>query len=314
MVIREGWKRSWWEGVLITFAAGTQHAAAGYDLWLYTFNDFKEKVFIAHYVEPLYLLVVGLTLIRAFIDSMNSFERLTDELGDIVEEKTRELAAQYRRTAYLERKKVLSEERGRIMSEMHDGIGSQLTLALSLAQTGVSTPGKGELATVLRDSIQDLQLIINSLEPMDQDLLTVLGTLRYQMEDGLRNAGVALKWKVVDLPPIPSLTPQRVLAILRICQEAFANALKHSEGTEIEVSTGIDTKTRDVECAFVSIVDNGRGIDQIRVGARGLQSMRRRATVLGGELIINSVPGHTQVMLVFPTSREQATGVVQFEA
>jgi hypothetical protein len=189
-VIFEGWRRSWWEGTLIAFAAVSQHVAAGYDLWLYTHLDFSSNVFIAHYFEPLYLLVVGLTLIRAFIDSLNSYQRLTDKLENIVEDKTRELAAQYRRTADLERDKVLSEERGRIMSEMHDGIGSQLTIALSLARTGLPTPGKGELATVLMESIQDLQLIINSLEPMEHDLLTVLGTLRYQMEDRVPPASV----------------------------------------------------------------------------------------------------------------------------
>lgn len=312
LLAREGWKRSWWEGTLLTLVTLTHHVISGHDLWRFAHASANDMLFYAHYSEPLYLLVVGISLIRAFIDSLHAYQRLTDKLENIVADKTRELAAQYQRMAELERNKALSEERGRIMDEMHDGIGSQLTIALSLARTGLPTSDKGELATVLMESIQDLQLIINSLEPMENDLLTVLGTLRYQMADRLRNAGIELRWNVVDLPPLPSLTPQSVLAILRICQEAFANALKHAGAKVIDVMTGIEVDAQGIEQAFVSIVDDGRGIGAIRAGARGLENMKRRAATLGGLVTFTSEPGRTQVLLRFPTSREvQAPGAAQ---
>ncbi|MBW8779829.1 MAG: histidine kinase, partial [Burkholderiales bacterium] len=158
------------------------------------------------------------------------------------------------------------------MSEMHDGIGSQLTMALSLVRRmdREADPGHngedGRVATVLRESIEDLQLIIDSLEPVENDLLTVLGTLRYRLQDRLGKGGIELQWNVVDLPPLPMLTPHSVLSILRIVQEAFANALKHSGATRIAVTTGLKGEPGIDETAHIGIVDNGHGI-QPRQGA-----------------------------------------------
>jgi len=167
----------------------------------------------------------------------------------------------------------------------------------------------GRVAVVLRESIEDLQLIIDSLEPVENDLLTVLGTLRYRLQDRLGKSGIDLQWNVVDLPPLPILTPHSVLSILRIVQEAFANCLKHSGATRITVTTGLVGEPGNDEKAQIAIVDNGRGIDGTRVG-RGLENMRRRAGALGGTLRISSRPGATEVLLVFPTLRAQEPGQV----
>ena len=198
------------------------------------------------------------------------------------------------------------------MSEMHDGIGSQLTMALSLVrrmdrETHPSNNGEdGRIATVLRESIEDLQLIIDSLEPVENDLLTVLGTLRYRLQDRLGKGGIELQWNVVDLPPLPMLTPHSVLSILRIVQEAFANCLKHSGATRISVTTGLKGEPGVDEAAHIGIVDNGHGMQPHRGVGRGMENMRRRATALGGRLLVTSHAGRTEVLLEFPTLRVRA--------
>jgi signal transduction histidine kinase len=194
---------------------------------------------------------------------------------------------------------------------MHDGIGSQLTLALSLVRGAHGEDAR--VATVLRESIEDLQLIIDSLEPVENDLLTVLGTLRYRLQDRLSKSGIELQWNVVDLPPMPMLTPHSVLSILRILQEAFANCLKHSGATRIVVTTRLQGTPGQGEAACISIVDDGRGIDGGRAG-RGLDNMRRRAEALGGKLKITSRPGCTEVMLEVPTLRSAQEPAVPQEA
>ncbi len=129
-----------------------------------------------------------------------------------------------------------------------------------------------------------------------------MGTLRYRVQDRLGKSGIELQWNVVDLPPLPMLTPHSVLSILRIVQEAFANCLKHSGATRITVSTGLGGRPGRDETAHISIVDNGRGIVGTRVG-RGLENMRQRAMALGGSLRVTSKPGITEVLLVIPTLR-----------
>ena len=311
MLVRQGLRVSLLEGSMLAVAGATQIGLSGYDLWLYSSMTWTDRVYLTHFSAPLFVGVVATILIQRFVESLNAYERLAAVLEQRVSEKAAELERNYEQLLEARRNQALAFERGRIMSEMHDGIGSQLTLALSLvrrmdreANPG-APPEDGQVATVLRESIEDLQLIIDSLEPVENDLLTVLGTLRYRLQDRLGKGGIDLQWNVVDLPPLPMLTPHSVLSILRIVQEAFANCLKHSGATRITVTTGLTGEPGQDEKAQIAIIDNGHGIKGTRVG-RGLENMRRRAAALGGTLQISSRPGETQVLLVFPTLREAA--------
>ena len=314
MLVRQGLRHSLLEGSMLAIAGATQIGLSGYDLWLFSANTWTDRVYLTHFSAPLFVGVVATILIQRFVESLNAYERLAGVLEQRVSEKAAELERNYEQLMEARRNQALAIERGRIMSEMHDGIGSQLTLALSQVrrmdrEANPSANGEdGQVATVLRESIEDLQLIIDSLEPVENDLLTVLGTLRYRLQDRLGKGGIELQWNVVDLPPLPMLTPHSVLSILRIVQEAFANCLKHSGATRITVTTGLAGEPGQGETAHIAIVDNGRGIDGTRAG-RGLENMRRRAEALGGRLRIASRPGLTEVLLVIPTLR--ASGVVQ---
>ena len=308
MLVREGLRHGVLEGTMLAIAGCVQIGLSSYDLWLFSASTWTDRVYLAHFSAPLFVGVVAAILIQRFVESLNAYERLAAVLEQRVGEKAAELERNYEQLMEARRNQALAIERGRIMSEMHDGIGSQLTLALSLVRrmdreaNPAADAEDGQVATVLRESIEDLQLIIDSLEPVENDLLTVLGTLRYRLQDRLGKGGIELQWNVVDLPPLPMLTPHSVLSILRIVQEAFANCLKHSGATRIAVSTGLGGEPGRDETAHIAIVDNGRGIDGKRVG-RGLENMRRRAETLGGWLRITSRAGFTEVLLVIPTLR-----------
>ena len=305
--VRTGLRRSVLEGVLLAIASIVQMSLSGYDLWLFSENTWTDKVYLAHFSAPLYLFVVGTILISRFTESLNAYENLAGVLEQRVGDKAAELERNYEQLVEARRNEALALERTRIMSEMHDGIGSQLTMALSLVRRMDRDSGQGtedgQVATVLRESIEDLQLIIDSLEPVENDLLTVLGTLRYRLQDRLGKGGIDLQWNVVDLPPLPMLTPHSVLSILRIVQEAFANALKHSGASRIAVTTGLQGEPGVDEVAHIVIADNGHGVDLSRGVGRGLENMRRRAAALGGRIKLSSQPGRTEVLLEFPTLR-----------
>ena len=307
--VRTGLRRSTLEGVLLAIASIVQMTLSGYDLWLFSESTWTDRVYLAHFSAPLYLFVVATILISRFTESLNAYENLAGVLEQRVSDKATELERNSEQLVEARRNEALALERTRIMSEMHDGIGSQLTMALSLVRRmdREASPGQvaedGQVATVLRESIEDLQLIIDSLEPVENDLLTVLGTLRYRLQDRLGKGGIDLQWNVVDLPPLPMLTPHSVLSILRIVQEAFANALKHSGATRIAVTTGLQGEPGVDEVAHIVIADNGQGIDTRRGVGRGLENMRRRAAALGGRIKLSSQPGRTEVLLEFPTLR-----------
>ena len=72
----------------------------------------------------------------------------------------------------IEREQTLMHERQRLMRDMHDGVGSSLMSALRLVEHGEAA--LVDVPQVLRECIDDLKISIDSLEPVDADLLALL--------------------------------------------------------------------------------------------------------------------------------------------
>jgi len=217
------------------------------------------------------------------------------ELEERVQQKQRELERNFEKLQVLSREAAVAEERQRIMTDMHDGIGAHLISALSLAESDEASPR--DIAVVLRECIDDLRLTIDSLGSTDNELLPVLGNFRYRIEGRLRTVGIELVWKVSDLPELSYLSPRNLLHILRILQEAFTNVLKHAQATQVIVETGLAASQRKV---FIRVSDNGKGLTAAQFDGRGLGNMARRAASFGGELCVASTGDGTTVELLLP--------------
>lgn len=217
------------------------------------------------------------------------------ELEERVRQKQRELERNFEKLQALSRDAAVADERQRIMTDMHDGIGAHLISALSLAESEGASPR--EIAAVLRECIDDLRLTIDSLGPADNELLPALGNFRYRIEGRLRTVGIELVWKVSDLPELPYLSPRNLLHILRILQEAFTNVLKHAQATRIVVETGLELSQRQV---FIRVSDNGKGLTATEFDGRGMGNMTRRAAAFGGELRVASTGEGTTMQLLLP--------------
>jgi signal transduction histidine kinase len=240
------------------------------------------------------LAVMAWIVTRRFVRSIDESERLNRELEDRVATKHAELERQHARTRELEREQAVVQERARLMSDMHDGIGAQLISTLSLVEHGEAS--KYQVAAALRECIDDLRLAIDSLEPTDGELAPVLGGLRYRLEPRLRAQGIALDWQVQDLPKLACLTPQNVLHVLRILQEAFTNVLKHAQARRIRVATAVDAG-----CVAIEVSDDGRGFDGApSERGHGLDNMHRRAKAIGGKLRIGPSAVGTTLSLSLP--------------
>lgn len=120
---------------------------------------------------------------RDFVRARNEAETLNRELEQRIREKSAELERNYQRLRELERQQVLDEERRRIMRDMHDGMGGHLVSTLALAESGAT---KSEtIAEALRAALNDLRLMIDSLDPVEGDLTLVLGMFRARLESQL---------------------------------------------------------------------------------------------------------------------------------
>jgi len=249
---------------------------------------------------PVYLVMAWI-LTRKFVRSLNDAEALNADLAARVEAKRLELQANYQRLGALEKEQAVTAERARLMRDMHDGIGGQLISTLSLVEAGQASQDK--VAAALRECIDDLRLAIDSLEPTDEDLVPVLGNLRYRVEPRLKARGIGLDWQVGDMPRLAYMTPQNVLHVLRILQEAFTNVIKHAGASHVCVATRCEGSR-----VLIDVRDDGRGLGEAggTASGHGLSNMRQRAQALGGELRLQASPQGTTVTLGLPLAAASA--------
>ncbi len=239
---------------------------------------------------PMILFAVAALLVKRFVSTLGSYEALNTKLAQRVSEREIQLQFSYQQLRQLDQQRATAEERQRLMRDMHDGIGSHLMSTLALARMG--SLSNRDMTEVLTDCIDELKLTIDSLEPVESDLLVVLGNLRYRLEPRLNAAHISLVWAVKDLPPLAYLDPENIRSVLRIVQEAFTNTLKHAGAKLITISTGIDYASNRV---LVRIMDDGIGVEHAaedkNYSGRGIDNMKRRAEKLGGAVEFVALKG-----------------------
>lgn len=207
-----------------------------------------------------------------------------------------ELADSHAKLRVIEHKQTLEQERQRLMQDMHDGLGSSLISALRVVEH--HKMNADELAEVLKGCIDDLKLAIDSLEPVDDNLLLLLATLRFRLGPRLESTGIALQWQVEKIPALHWLDPKNALHILRILQEIFANIIKHTYATEVRVATFTEG-----DYVVVTVSDNGQGFDleqALKSGGMGLSGQKHRAAAIGGDINWYSAADGTCVSLRLP--------------
>ena len=188
-------------------------------------------LWLAVYAVSAVVLLTGVTNMLDFARAMGEAERLNRELEQRVRDKHAELERNYEALHALESGRAVAEERERIMRDMHDGMGGQLVSTLAMVESGRGSARA--VADALRDALDDLRLVIDSLDPVEGDLGAALGQVRHRLEPRLERNGIRFDWRVLDLPAVSDLGPERVLQVLRIVQEAIANVVKHASASTV---------------------------------------------------------------------------------
>jgi signal transduction histidine kinase len=255
------------------------------------------------YTVSLVLVVFTVTLLSRVTRALTESETLNRELEDRVAAKGRELEANYARLQSLERERAISAERERMTTDMHDGIGGQLVHALAVIEGNANFQ---PLEPILRGALDDLRLIIDSSDPVDGNLLSVLSNFRARNERRVQQGGLRFQWQVTDLPPLPEFGPHKILQVLRILQEALTNVLKHAGASEVTVQTAVGNGVAGHEAVLVDVIDNGRGYAQGAANGRGLGNMRRRAQQIGGTIEFSSSGAGSRVRLILPLASTSA--------
>jgi PAS domain S-box-containing protein len=238
--------------------------------------------------------------------------QLTAVLRDITqrrraEEDLREMNRQLRSlSASLQ--DVREQERTRIAMELHDDLGQQLTgLKLELSWLGgrlkegrqATSDEVGAMRHLLDAAIASVRRIATELRPLILDDLGFGEAVAWQTAEFAKRSKLDI---TLDLQA-EALVKEDVLAtaLFRIVQESLTNVVRHSGATRVKVCLACEGSD-----LVLTVQDNGTGISP---GARpgsgiGLVSMRERATALGGQLKIESVPGAgTTIEVTLPVGR-----------
>ncbi|MCC5869660.1 MAG: hypothetical protein JJU27_14260 [Gammaproteobacteria bacterium] len=291
--------QSWWQRyefrILLMALCGAGIMVFALHDWLgmIGLSGRRHEGLLIQYAAPFPLILFGLILLRDFVAARTEAEVLNRDLEQRVAQKSAELEMRYGELRAMERERVVADERERIMRDMHDGLGGHLVSSIALVENG--GPSADELAQTLRAALDDLRLMIDSLDPMEGDLVMLLGAFRERIEPQLNAAGVTLEWSVTDVPRLSDLGPTRALQVLRILQEAVTNVIRHAAASHLRVLTGVATQQ-----VFIEIADDGVGISDANPRGRGLANMQRRATDLGGVLQIEEADPGTRLRLVLP--------------
>ncbi len=193
------------------------------------------------------------------------------------------------------------EERKRLAREIHDGPAQVLAnailtvqyLARLLERGPVSTETlRQELARVeetLREGLSETRQFMFALQPTTLQQHGLLRTITLYLETLRRHFPAEL---IVELPPaLPPLTPEQELAAFRVIQEALHNVQRHARARHCWLR--ISTHPSEI---VIEVTDDGQGFRPEAVvptssGGFGLQGMRERAEIVGGQLEVDSRPG-----------------------
>jgi signal transduction histidine kinase len=291
------WRRPSREAMLVS--VGTAMCTVfGMGDWLLQNNFISpEGWYLGAWTNAISFSIFGTLMYRRYVGAIVEVERVNAGLAERLQVREAELELSHQRLRTVEQRQMLSDERQRMMQDMHDGLGSTLISAIRSVEHGGMSDAR--VSQILKDCMDDLKLAIDSMEPVEADLLLLLATLRFRLEPRLEDTGVTLLWEVQELPTLAWLDPSSALHILRIVQESVANILRHTRATEIRVGTAVAAGG-----VQVTIEDNGQGFDVAKAlneaNGKGLHNQQRRAQMLGGRVEWQSGPEGTRFILWLP--------------
>jgi signal transduction histidine kinase len=192
-----------------------------------------------------------------------------------------------------------------LASAIHDGLAQQLVGALlyfegsQQLEDGPRDGPQNNFRTglkLLRDGIQETRRIAGRLRPLICGDSGLECGIEYLIHEIRKRDGPEIVLEVEG--EMDRLPPELENAVFWIFRELLTNACRHSGTGEVRVRV---TRTKDH--LELEVEDWGTGFDPAKVDGRtfGLQEAQQRARLLGGEVIVNSVPGQgTRVVVTLP--------------
>ncbi len=293
---RGGWSQRY-ESLLFVIclsAVGVDALDDRYDLSIPLFGGWP----LTFYAAPVCGLLLGLASCTILVGQSQRARRMLESLNELLDSRLQAqeaaLAEGHRREQEAAEQRAVLEERQRLMRDMHDGLGGQLVALSARLRGGLGT--RQDAAAEVERALDDLRLIVTSLDRADENLGSAFGAFRERLQPRLADPELELEWQIDERAAAQQLPVERVLNLLRILSEACANALKHAQANHLKVAIEQHSQTH----LRAVVADNGRGMQGDGSAGKGLANMGLRARKLRGTLDIQSDSSGTRIQLDFP--------------
>ncbi|MDR3370340.1 response regulator [Rhodoferax sp.] len=210
---------------------------------------------------------------------------------------TRQLQALSRRVL-----EVQEQERRRVALELHDELGQSLTAIKINLQLGerfkdqVPADLYQENIRIVEEALQQVRTLATALRPSVLDDLGLAPALKWVAEQSANRGGFEVQFH--HERELGRLAPEIETACFRIVQEALTNISRHAKPSKVQINL-----CREADDMVLTVSDDGLGFDTAAMLERattgsslGVLGMRERATLVGGQLDIQSQPGEGSVV------------------
>ncbi|MFY9573518.1 MAG: ATP-binding protein, partial [Blastocatellia bacterium] len=206
----------------------------------------------------------------------------------------------------LAQKLKVERVRTRIATDLHDEIGSNLSLMAIVSDVANKRAGPGDsqmsewlslIAGTSRETMDSMGDIVWVINPDKDRLLDLTLRMRRVAEDIFTARNIGFHFSAPGEEADVKLGADTRHEVFMIFKESVNNIVRHSECTRADIEFKVEQGR-----LVLKISDNGRGFEPASAGdGNGLSSMRRRAKNLGGELVLISSLGiGTTVILQAP--------------
>ncbi len=267
---------------------------------VHVFNlQIPDPVMLTPYANLFSMVVITAQLGSRIAASMRRTERFNVELTAAVEQACRELETTMGKEHQLALSNSRLQERLQFIHDLHDGFGSALVRAIVQAERDADDHAQASRhVSTLKSLRDDLRNVMDGGRTAHTDTPATpaewIAPTRHRFSTLFDEMEVTSHWSCPAAWPRPP-SVALCLELTRLLEEALSNVLKHSEATEVEVTLAVDAQG----ALTLQVRDNGLGFDIATVshGASGigLSSMQARVARLGGQLHLESRPGHSLV-------------------
>lgn len=194
-----------------------------------------------------------------------------------------------------------SKEKEKLLKDLHDGIGGVTTNISFLAEMAKETSSVTDIKKILsniselsRESLSEIRSFMHSLDEKETNWPSMIAELRHRGGNMIESHGISCHIKTCIDENTNQPSSLLCLNLFRIYKEALTNIVKHSKAKVVNVIINVS-----LEKLFISIRDDGIGLEEVKKMGRGITNMKARAREIGGKLTVTHDKG-TCVRLDLP--------------